>query len=289
MTNTHGFVTLCLGPLERYSNYATVLAMSINIKKYRPHLICDEQQLAFFKRTNRYHLFDGHTIMPSDWYVLNGKADYGRAKLCIYKLLPYDLNLYIDADSFVAGGCNVEEMFAAFRDTTFTVSANPEMCFYYDNKVAAQWMSPKIGISLERIPFLMPTFMASSVMVFRKGEHIDFHEKALAWFYWLKTKDSWKDYGWFPGMIPDELCYMLAYGSTKMPLPNIFGYNKTMGSEAELKRLEDIEKGIVTFSTGKNSLTGKPKHYYNRAAAELESHFKLGQVLGWVDKGSLLI
>lgn len=80
--------------------YQMAYNMALSIRTFSPglqiHLICDIDAAAYL--AGRMSMFDDYTVMRPRDYTTLGAVDPGKAKVRMYKYLPYDHNLYLDVD-----------------------------------------------------------------------------------------------------------------------------------------------------------------------------------------------
>lgn len=262
-----GFVTLALGK-RQYYEMASLLARSLLDVGGKISILCDDPSKVKGP-------FDKVIEFPNEYTF--EKPYWGLAKLLMYKHLPYEGNLFIDADSLVGRAFEPQKCLDEFN-CDFTASYDKASWNTFDK--IPQWCPRNLKIDYEfRYP--CPMALASSVMWFTRGKREDFHEMAVHWHEYLRTKESHRHYGWF-NCIPDELCYEMAYASVEMENVGDLGYNKTISQNKHMKQ-PDIEKGIKTYSTGEFQISNLPLSNYNSHAMYLAKKYKFA-FFGWKNK-----
>lgn len=265
-----GFFTLCVGN-PAYCDFATVLAMSLDRAGRRPWLLTDDAMWTHFCNLGRDRFFEGHTILP---YV---DSDLGLLKLKLWQYLPYDCNVFIDADSFVGTAFDPERCLSAFAGTSYTASYAQNSWNYIRAGLPGpypQWFQQGLWMRLfnqnrHEFAFPAPFALATSVAYYERGAADAFHDKALWWYEWIKKNAAHLNFGWMRNWVPDELCITLAYGSVEMPNVGDLGYNHTIRNVDHINAFVTDEGGIRTFSSGMWGVPDLVKKFYEKNAAIL--------------------
>jgi len=273
--------TLALGH-KQYGIMASHLAMSVIEKGGKCGLITDDEMLSSIQ--DRVKFFDKIVIMPKKEYVIDGKPFWGLAKLNMYKYLPYDDALFIDADSIVGLFVNQSEMLESFKGVPFTASYYPGSWGEFD--WGPQWMPNNMELPESlRGSHRLPMALSSAMMYFTKGACVEFHEKAIEAHESIRLRESGRNWRWF-GSIPDELCYAIAYHNFEMPNVGDKGYLKVCSHNKHIDNIKELDTKVITFSTGNFDLSFKPKCWYENRCKYLCKENKVPYV-PYKDKNKL--
>lgn len=267
----YGIVIIALGyPL--YGNAAFNLALSIKNQSpdipiaivYEPSALTEltEMELGFFDRFIK---------LPEEYYMVKGKPQYQRSKVCldlITEKLKWDYVFYMDADNLWLNK-PIESLFAQIKDREFFIGYNGH---YHPatnertNKNYTYWAAPgkseKFICKYHGIQSYLPQTISGFVF-FKKGE------KANAIF--AKAREVYDDPAaptmtWANGK-PDEYCIniALALANYTQPQAHIFYFDNINGTIQN----HAIEERFWGFATGGNKVSPKLVHLYNYKVNEL--------------------
>lgn len=267
----YGIVIIALGyPL--YGNTAFNLALSIKDQSpdipialvYEPSALAQltEIELGFFDR---------FIELPAEYYMVKGKPQYQRAKLCIDLItakLKWDFVFYMDADN-LWNQKPIEALFNKIKDRQFYIGYNGH--YHAGTKQRTNinytyWVRPggseKTICNYHKIEKFLPQTV-SGFMFFKKGE------KANQMFE--KAREVYDDPGtptmtWANGK-PDEYCIniALALQDYTQEKAHIFYFDNINGT---IKN-ELIEENFFGFATGGNKVSPKLVHLYNYKVNQL--------------------
>ncbi len=108
---TKGIILLALGK-PSYGKLAFNLALSLKINAdISIHLVYEKEAISHLKDIHLQYFDTLEEINPEDSRV-DGRLDPGKAKLGLYKYLPFDYNIYLDVDSLCVPGMDINNLFA---------------------------------------------------------------------------------------------------------------------------------------------------------------------------------
>lgn len=243
---------------ELYAANALNLAMSI--KAYAPNahisLIHDDS----IKNLNELEksFFDLLIPVNTDDFLVDGKPQYQRLKLCVDKYSVYDSTLYIDVDSIMFPEKNINDLFSALEKHQFYIGYNG----HYDpitrtrtNRNYTYWIdNPKQACDYFGLKNKLPQTI-SGTFYFAKNEFCSklfelsrkvYDDKNAPFIKWANGK-------------PDEYCFNVAlsmlnytqqeshflyFDKINGPMPNVRIYSSFWGLAAGGNKLNDQIKRL---------------------------------------------
>jgi hypothetical protein len=260
----YGIVILALG-YELYGSCAYNLALSIkaNDTRIRVCILHDTKSIAHLTPKEK-EVFDILQVVPEDYYMIEGKPHYFRAKLLLNKLTPFEFTMYMDADNIWIPDKKVSWLLGEIVNDDFTIGNNGEYLVKEKKNQGAKnypmWEGPE-GIDKLVSYWNIQNFIPQTVsgfIAFRKCEQVEqvFH-------YALKAYDDPKAPGrvWVNGK-SDEYCFNIALAILNVRLKyfNIFYFDRMDGN----KPPTEVYEKYWGIATGGHKVSFNVVNLYNR-------------------------
>lgn len=189
-----------------YGKFAWNLAVSI--KAHSDVNVCVIHDDVALQQMEDWRLkfFDKQVVIDKDDCYQDFKFQPGKAKISLYKYLPYDENMIIDADSLCIR--DVNELFELCNKDIIAQSVGS-----WDETAdlwTCQWMPIDKVKEVYNLPKHFRIFEINSSFLFiRKGKVAEkFYEQAMQNFYTGYQSEHLHKWG---GTFPDELAYNVAF------------------------------------------------------------------------------
>lgn len=261
---SYGIVIIALGyPL--YGNAAFNLALSIkNTTPEAEIAIVYESETLSELTEHELTFFDHFIKIPSEFYTVEGKKQYQRAKLCINQItntLGWTHTIYMDADNL---WCDkpVDWLFGQLSRKEFHIGCNGHynvitkkylgMGYTYWNNGSLESVCKYHGIKR-----ILPQTI-SGFVYFKNGDYADEVFELAREVY---DDPKAPTITWANGK-PDEYCVNIALGKLdyEQEPAHIFYFDKINGTIKD----ELIYSKYWGFATGGNAVSPKLIHLYNR-------------------------
>lgn len=258
----------------------------MSLKAYAPNvqicLVHDRKAIAQLNE-KELSLFDYFSIADPLDYMVDGKPQYQRLKMCVNKYTPFDGSLYIDVDTMWFPGRNVDELIEKLSKHDFYIGKNSEYnpAEKRNQSNYTYWENPEKIAKYFRLQTKLPQTI-SGVFWFKKTEWTErLFNRCLA-IYNDKFAPCRK---WANGK-PDEYCFNVALSQLGYEQPNlhIVYFDKINGTISR-QQMYDNFWGVAA---GGNRLIDTVRGLYNDLVNLYEKAFNSGAVRLHVDKVVLI-
>lgn len=257
----HGIVLVALGyPL--YGNAAFNLA--VGLKAYDPHvpitLIHDDTAISELTDHEK-KFFNTFVPLPVDEYIINGKPQYPRSKLLVYKYSPYDMSIYMDVDNVWNPEKKVSHLFGEMLRYNFSIGMNG----FFDPKSQKKtnvgytyWGEPLDICKFHNLTNPLPQTI-SGFFYFKKSEYA---EKVFNLALEVYDQEGTPNVPWAGGK-PDEYCFNVALSTLNHKPENrhVFFFDKINGPNTPKETILHMFWGIAI---GGNKVQPRIVDIYNR-------------------------
>ena len=238
-------------------------------------------QLGAFGKT----LFDRIIPIDEKYYTKEGRIEYLKAKLAMYKLSPYDETIFLDADMIWNPKRSIEGLFKELSKVDFTIANRGHMSLESENlsDEFGVWASPK---------------KIKQVFKFKKGKYYNLSSEMV---YFKKTKevsalfaDALKIYDkntyrfkLFNNAIPDELPLTISMIKNEI-YPHKDNYKPIYWESAEHQHLEGgaLYSAYWAYSMGGAFTETRMKKIYNNLVQYYCNQYSQRYPFKYVDKRS---
>jgi hypothetical protein len=226
----YGIAIIALGH-ELYGSCAFNLALSLKV--WEPNLriaILHDGRATAHLTEQEMAMFTDQIMVPEDMYVVDGKPEYQRAKVCLDLLSPYDETMYMDADN-IWFDRPVSWLYGEVCHTDFHIQQNGAYNFETQKRTDARytywWDKPRDVCIYWGINTLPQTI--SGWFFFKKSSAATqiFQAARVAYDDSLAPCIPWA------GGRPDEYCFNVALGKigNKQSDRHVFYFDKLHGQQ----------------------------------------------------------
>ena len=253
-----GVVIIALGH-KLYGSFA--FNMAVSLKASDPEvliaLLHDEAAVKHFTDDER-RFFDKFVTVPPEDYMVNGKPQYQRAKLCMHKRAPWDFNIYIDGDGAWFDR-PMSWLYGEVHQQDFTICSNGHWSREEGNTAPGYtyWCDPAKMTNHYKLKHPVPMTIGDFIAWRRSPLTDHIFETALT----VYDDPTSPNIPWGGGK-PDEFCFNVACAHAGV-LPRkrlVFYFEKRDGRMSS----EKIYKQFWGLSTGGSRVPGWVVNIYNR-------------------------
>jgi hypothetical protein len=254
---TKGILLIALGHVQ-YGNMAYNLANSLkyNNKDIPIHLVYTESA---FSQVDNFSNFDTKQICPKEYYTNIGQTVYIKAKTHMLDLTPFDETIFIDVDTIIFGGKNLNKLFEEFKDLEFTSEnyglikrerKDPHFWFNIQDAIAAYDFKHDIYE------------ICTQFLYFKKTDKVkEFFEVVKDVYVNPKIKGTK-----FDSYLPDEMAFNIATGLTGIK-PHKAPYKLMFWEKTDTNlSWSDVVKNYIGYSIGGNYISSKASTIYHNLA-----------------------
>lgn len=270
---------------ELYGSCAVNLVKSI--KAYEPAievcLVHDSKSISHLS-PDELKLFNHFAVAdPSDYMVL-GRAQYQRMKLCVSKYTPFEKSLYIDVDTMWFPKKKISELINHFTDLDFFIGKNGEYNPLTKTKAAENytfWGDIRNIVNYYKLKNPVPQTI-SGVFWFKKSGYCESLFKRCLDIYDDQRAPCVK---WANGKA-DEFCFNVALSEMNFKQQNshLVYFDKTNGVITR----EQMYNNFWGIAAGGNKLIDRVRELYNDLVDLYYSVFPVGIKRYHVDKAALI-
>lgn len=276
---TKGILLIALGHVQ-YGNMAYNLANSIRFSNpdLPIHLVHTDSSVSQFPD---YRPFTTHEVCNPDYYKIGSQIVYIKAKTHMIDLSPFDETIFIDVDTLIFGGKDLNRLFKEYEfcDITFenyglVNRQRPDKHFWCDMELAKKVYD-----------FSHDAYeVCSQFVYFKKTDNVKEYFEVVKDIFINPKLEGMK----FNGYLPDEMAFNIATGITGIK-PHKSGYKILYWEYSDAKNdnaktWSDIVKNYIGFSIGGNRLSKKSDAtYHNIAKAQAQGRrwFRIYPKASW--------
>jgi len=233
--NNKGVIIMAMGN-PNWGKLAVNLAMSLrfttpNIKITLAQCGNGASQIGEFGKT----LFDKIIPIKKEYYTKEGRTEYLKAKLAMYKLSPYDETIFLDADMVWCPKRSINDLFVELKDVEFTIANRGHMSLESEkiNDDFGVWASPKKIKKAFKFTKGKYYNLSSEMVYFKKSKEVG---KLFSDALKIYDKNNYT-YKLFNGAQPDELPLIISMIKNDI-YPHKDNYKPIYWESAEHRHLE---------------------------------------------------